>query len=371
MSLRSPTENEITLTPGSSPGQALALSPFDDAQGRRWNGRRNFFRTKEHQTHFFFLSSPACGRGEGEGPAEYDISKECSMMLRSPTENENADYVMPAWIAGIQARKDAPETSVSAWIPALHAGMTQLSGLCLKMSETHLATFSKENTKGTRGPDIFNHKLRGLRALRGDSWTRFLAWLSLSVLLSACASVRGPGDLNAGRHALMNGNYQAAVSDFEAAEQLDPTYIYGGELREGVLSYLGQAQYLTGNYAQARQTLQKALSQHKSDSVGRLYFGLTLHHFGEEKAALQNIKAGIQGIFNFLKYVNSSYALDYGQGWDPGGIIVTRIETALAMIDSGNIDWPKLISDGKFIAIAIEVEDNRFLQEETRFPGFQ
>ena len=64
----------------------------------------------------------------------------------------------------------------------------------------------------------------------------FLAWLSFSVLLSACASVRGPGDLNAGRHALINGNYQAAVSDFEAAEQLSPNYIYGGELREGVLS---------------------------------------------------------------------------------------------------------------------------------------
>ena len=41
------------------------------------------------------------------------------------------------------------------------------------------------------------------------------------------------------------------------------------------------------------------------------------------------------------------------------------------MIDSGNIDWPKLISDEEFMAMAIEVEDNRFLQEETRFPGFQ
>jgi hypothetical protein len=28
------------------------------------------------------------------------------MILRSPTENENADFVMPAWIAGIQIRKD-------------------------------------------------------------------------------------------------------------------------------------------------------------------------------------------------------------------------------------------------------------------------
>jgi len=41
-------------------------------------------------------------------------------------------FVMPAWIAGIQVREDAsPETSMSTWIPALHAGMT-IGGLCLK-----------------------------------------------------------------------------------------------------------------------------------------------------------------------------------------------------------------------------------------------
>jgi len=34
-------------------------------------------------------------------------------------------FVMPAWIAGIQVRRIRPETSMSAWIPALHAGMTQ------------------------------------------------------------------------------------------------------------------------------------------------------------------------------------------------------------------------------------------------------
>jgi len=32
-------------------------------------------------------------------------------------------FVMPAWIAVIQVRTDASETSISAWIPALHAGM--------------------------------------------------------------------------------------------------------------------------------------------------------------------------------------------------------------------------------------------------------
>jgi len=36
--------------------------------------------------------------------------------------------VMPAWIAGVQVRKDASENVHVNWIPALHAGMTQLKG---------------------------------------------------------------------------------------------------------------------------------------------------------------------------------------------------------------------------------------------------
>ena len=41
---------------------------------------------------------------------------------------------MPAWIAGIQVRRMRPETSMSAWIPALHAGMTE-SRIVLKLTE--------------------------------------------------------------------------------------------------------------------------------------------------------------------------------------------------------------------------------------------
>jgi len=32
------------------------------------------------------------------------------------------EIVMPAWMAGIQFYRMRPETSMSAWIPALHAG---------------------------------------------------------------------------------------------------------------------------------------------------------------------------------------------------------------------------------------------------------
>jgi hypothetical protein len=37
-------------------------------------------------------------------------------------------FVMPAWMAGIQVRKDASGDIHVTWIPALHAGMTESKG---------------------------------------------------------------------------------------------------------------------------------------------------------------------------------------------------------------------------------------------------
>ena len=54
---------------------------------------------------------------------------------------------------------------------------------------------------------------------------------------------------------------------------------YGKEYRV----FLGRAQYLTGDYPEARQTLQKALSRHRSDNLARLYLGLTLYRLGGQK----------------------------------------------------------------------------------------
>jgi len=42
MILRLSADGEIALTAGSGPRQALAFSPFDTGQDRRWNGRGNF-----------------------------------------------------------------------------------------------------------------------------------------------------------------------------------------------------------------------------------------------------------------------------------------------------------------------------------------
>ena len=182
----------------------------------------------------------------------------------------------------------------------------------------------------------------------------------LEVLLSACAATRGAGDVVQGKEALLAGNYQDALGYFQLAEQADPNYIYGTELMEGVSSFLGRAQYLTGNYPQARQTLQKALSQHRSDNIARLYLGLTLYRLGDQKAALTNIRAGMNGINNWLEYLNTNFALAFGQDWDPGGTIRAGIRSDLEMISSGKIDWPKLIADGERLGIAVVQEEMDF-----------
>jgi tetratricopeptide (TPR) repeat protein len=192
----------------------------------------------------------------------------------------------------------------------------------------------------------------------------FPAWLFVSVLLSACASFRGAGDIGQGRQALIEGNNQAALGYFQAAEQVDPNYIYGTELREGVLSYLGRAQYLTGNYAQARSTLENALFQHKSDNIARLYLGLTLARQGETQKGLQDIDAGMKGIYDFLNYITDSFRFSFGQYWDPGRDIRSAIERARAIIASGKIDWPALVADGESIAMEMEREPDLARQQE-------
>ena len=193
----------------------------------------------------------------------------------------------------------------------------------------------------------------------------FVAGISLSVLLTACATTRGGGDVDQGRQALLEGHYQRALGLFEDADQVDPKYVYGTELRGGVLSYLGRTQYLTGNYAQARQTLEKALSQHKSDNVARLYLGLTLYRLGDQKAGLMNIQRGMQGISDWLNYINTNFAYTYGKDWDESGTIRGGIKSGLAMISSGTISWPQLVADGERVGMGIEQEENYFRTQDS------
>ena len=194
----------------------------------------------------------------------------------------------------------------------------------------------------------------------------FLTGVSLTILLAACATIRGAGDVTQGRQALLAGDYQRALGLFQEAERIDPTYIYGTELRAGVLSYLGRTQYLTGNYTQARQTLEKALSQHRTDNVARLYLGLTQYRLGDQKAALTNIERGMRGMDNWLQYINTNFRYEYGKDWDADGTIEGSIKSNLDMISSDKIDWPQLVANGERFGIGIEQEEEYFRDEYAR-----
>ena len=72
------------------------------------------------------------------------------MILRSPTENENANFVMTAWIASIQqVRKDASrdihvnlDSSTPCWNDAI-------KGALLEMTEVPLLTYFQKRTRRT------------------------------------------------------------------------------------------------------------------------------------------------------------------------------------------------------------------------------
>jgi tetratricopeptide (TPR) repeat protein len=198
-----------------------------------------------------------------------------------------------------------------------------------------------------------------------------LVVLSLIILLSGCTTVQTAGQIESGRQALFTGNNQAALGYFQQAAQADPTAVYGATLRMGVFSYLGQAQYLTGRYPEARQTLRKELSQHPSDHVAMLYLGLTEARLGNRQAALGYIENGMKGIAAFLNYISTNFAYSFGQFWDPSGNIRASIKQNLTLIAGANTDWPQLIAAGEKLGIRIEEEEEKARQQQQQMMEMQ
>jgi tetratricopeptide (TPR) repeat protein len=193
--------------------------------------------------------------------------------------------------------------------------------------------------------------------------------LSVVVFLSGCGGAfQSAGQMEQGKQAMFEGNNKLALAYFQEAAQTDPNGVWGATLRLGIFTLLGQAQYLNGDYAQARQTLQKSLSMHPSDHVARLYLGLTQARLEDRQAGLKNIEAAMSGIASFLNYITSTFRYSFGVYWDPSGNIRSSIKGYLATISSGNIDWPQLIADGERLGIRIEEEEEKAREQQQQQP---
>jgi hypothetical protein len=196
--------------------------------------------------------------------------------------------------------------------------------------------------------------------------------LTLLAFLSGCTSnIQVSGDVAQGRQSLFKGDNPTALGYFQNAAQIDPQYVHGTELREGVLSYLGRAQYLNGQTTPAHQTLEKAIAQHRTDNVAVLYLGLTVAREGDRDKGLQQIQTGMKGIRDFLNYITTSFGMEWGQYWDPDRDIRNAIDNNLKMISAGNFDWATLVANSEQIGLNIEREPDRALQmqQQQQFNG--
>src|SRR5262245_40242200 len=81
---------------------------------------------------------------------------------------------------------------------------------------------------------------------------------------------------------------------FKASQKATPTSVFatGSSPRQSIWSYVGRAQYLRDQFPQARQRLERAISDDREENIARLYLGLTLIQLGDRQAGL---KPGSEG----------------------------------------------------------------------------
>jgi tetratricopeptide (TPR) repeat protein len=158
---------------------------------------------------------------------------------------------------------------------------------------------------------------------------RLLGCLPLLVFFSGCAAVQVSQDVQAGRNALQLGHPEVAVGYLRRAAELDPNYTLPYTLHESVLTYLGRAYYETGNFAEARSTLEKALARDKDDYLARLYLGLTLMRSGDPDRGRREAENGLNGIHDWLENISAS-SNSPAIFWDPTRQIRSDIEKTSA-----------------------------------------
>jgi tetratricopeptide (TPR) repeat protein len=183
-----------------------------------------------------------------------------------------------------------------------------------------------------------------------------LAWLSTLIFLYGCVT----SEMQLGRHSLFNNKPDEALTRFQRVAEMDPNYV-NRYYEEGVWTYVGRAQYLTGKLPEARQSLEKALSQHGQDYFARLYLGLTLARSGDRSAGLKEIESGIKGIHQANESMREQSNFEL---WDQQKVMRKETESILAMISNKDFDWDHLISSCEWLGNKFEEELDLAMEDE-------
>ena len=193
-----------------------------------------------------------------------------------------------------------------------------------------------------------------------------LAQVWVIVLLAGCAAFSTGSQVQSGRRALLVNDPELALPYFLQAAQADPNYIYQSvNFREGIWTYVGRTQYATKRYAEARQSLERALSLDPNDQLARLYLGLTLARTDDRARGIKEIRSAMRGLYDWLEFINRSRPFE--AYWDPLREIRKAIEIHL---DSGPgndaVNSEQLIPDAEWLGNKMEDEIERVRQDERR-----
>ena len=184
---------------------------------------------------------------------------------------------------------------------------------------------------------------------------------SALLFISGCSGVGG--DVAAGRNALQTGRPNDAIGYLAQAAAADPNYKLPYRIRVSVLAYLGRAYLETGQDTQARQTLEKAISLDKDDSLAHLYLGIVMLKTGERERGRKEIEDGLRGIDDTLEYLATNRA--YEVYWDPGMKIRNDIRSSLAV----KPDDAQLAMAGERIGRQFDDEIDKARRDEARRGG--
>jgi len=195
-----------------------------------------------------------------------------------------------------------------------------------------------------------------------------LILLTICTFLSACTTMQAGSAFQAGRRALIGGDDEAALGFFQTVADSNPNFVFttGSSPRQSIWSYVGRTQYLTDQFPQARQSLERAISGDREENIARLYLGLTLIQEGDRQRGLKEIESGMRGIDNFLNNINRTQGFNIGQFWDPNRDIRSAIQYNLEMISREGLNWQQLIANTERLALQTERETDLARRQESR-----
>jgi len=184
------------------------------------------------------------------------------------------------------------------------------------------------------------------------------ACFSAFILFAGCAGLQVSGYVQQGRNALRAGKPATAVSYLRSAADLDPNYHAPGPFHGSVLTYLGRAYYETGNLAEARTVLEKALANDKEDYMAGFYLGLVRLRGGDQDSGRREVETGLKRIYATLESLSTSPY--QGIYWDPGRKIRSEIQTVL----SGKITPTEFLAEAEWIGRQLDEEIEKAQRDE-------